>query len=334
MRRERPTSWSARPGEQGPFRIEHREVQNQGEIWGRATIIGKYIFTAPFLGKARHGVQLVPLSGTRAQPAGPCTRVLAALIPSLIPTTPFPAAHIRRPSVEVPNGIKQQVAAASTMDDSPFTQPPAVPSHSTTHARLHPRDFPPDRHTHYRGAEDSRRLSPLLAPGVDSAGSASLFDGPGFDIFPVSYTGPPSGTVVSAAAIPRGFSGMEPTPAREPQHSQQQPLEETQFMSQHQAHEGRRPSPGAAPSTNPALPPLGQFGKLPPSPAGNHVVDEVPRIGSADLTRTSSASDSPSLGPARSGRPPVNVVENPPNLGTMRQRLFDLHEPVILTKEE
>jgi hypothetical protein len=30
----------------------------------------------------------------------------------------------------------------------------------------------------------------------------------------------------------------------------------------------------------------------------------------------------------------VNIVENPPHLDIMRQRLFDLEEAVILTKEE
>jgi hypothetical protein len=220
------------------------------------------------------------------------------------------------------------------MDDSPFSQPPAVPSQSTTHARLHPLDFTLDRHTRYRGAEDPRRLSPLSVSGADGANSVPVFHTPGFDNLPASYIGPPSGTVASAAAIPRGFSGIEPALTREPQHNQQRPLAREQLLSQHQAHASRGPSPGTAPSTNPALPPFDQFGIVPPSPASNRVVNEALRTGSVDLARTSSADGSPAIGSARGGQSPVNIVENPPDLDIMRQRLFDLEEAVILTEEE
>ncbi|KAH6636720.1 hypothetical protein F5144DRAFT_591766 [Chaetomium tenue] len=77
-----------------------------------------------------------------------------------------------------------------------------------------------------------------------------------------------------------------------------------------------------------------QFGTPSQSPVAASAVTRVPRARDSDLVKAAPTNGSGSLGLARGGQLPANIVENPPDLHLWRQKLFDLQSPVILTNEE
>ena len=176
------------------------------------------------------------------------------------------------------------------MEHSSFSQMPPATHNATTQVRFQPLNSTGGHQSHFRGSGDGHGLPPLHTSGIDNVGISPLFHTPEFNGFPSSYTGLPSGSVVSA-----------PIPSR---------------------------------AIGTALPPLNQFGTPSQSPAADPAVTGVPRDGSTDLAKADPANGSGSLGLARGGQLPANIVENPPDLHLWRQKLFDLQSPVILTNEE
>jgi hypothetical protein len=231
------------------------------------------------------------------------------------------------------------------MDQPVFPQQPGAlphPAPPPSHIRrLQPLTFPPAHSLPPRfreagaastghGVYESHGFSPVAVPAVGSVGHIPVFHPQGLNS-PVQspYGSPPS--------LHGGFGGLSHVQAASPG-AQHRNLH-LHPPRQRQTPESRDRSPLALSATDVvALPPLSQVGLLPSSSAGGRVVPSgVPRAESADPVRTTTPATggSVSLEPIRGRQLSTDVVvEEPPDLGRWRQRLFDLEAPVVLTAEE
>ncbi len=222
--------------------------------------------------------------------------------------------------------------------------PPGFPQHSGAkphpslqRARLQPLSFPPGH-----GVHDGRGFStvgvPVGVPAVGDVASIPVFHAHGLNS---SFQSPSAADPMSAHG---GFGDLSPAHAVGPGlqhrhlHLHLQPQPQPQPLHLRQTYERRDRSPPAPSSTEVVpLPPPSQVSRLPGGSTGSRVLAaRVPRTESADLARTTAAVKGPaSLEPTRGGQQPsADVVEEPPDLGRWRQKLFDLEEPVVLTLEE
>jgi hypothetical protein len=217
------------------------------------------------------------------------------------------------------------------MEPSAFPRVLRTTPDGTTHARLQPLNSAADHQSQFRGTGNSHGLPPLHASGSDNIGISPLFHAPGFNSFPSAYAGLTSGSAVSAAIPSHALDEIKPVSVAEPRHNGHS-TSGGSFRLPGQRHAHRDPSRSTVIGT--ALPPLSQFGTLPQSSAADPTAAGAPRDTRADSVRTDSANGSGSLGLARDGQLPANIVENPPDLHLWRQKLFDLASPVILTNEE
>ncbi|KAK3299088.1 uncharacterized protein B0H64DRAFT_90781 [Chaetomium fimeti] len=217
------------------------------------------------------------------------------------------------------------------MEHSAFPRAPPATGHvTTTNVRLQPSNSTAGHQSHFGRTRDPHGLPPPDASSSDNVGPSPAFHASGFNGFANSYTGPPSGSVVSAATLSHTLDEIKPVPATEPEHHEHD-ISGGAFglLGQTNAHRD-----SGTDTIGTLLPPLSQFGILSQNSVANRAVTEVPSDRNTNLVRTDSAHGSGSLGVSGDGQLPANIVENPPNLDLWRQKLFELEKPLILTNEE